>query len=102
MSLSSETRPCSRDRSLLAVLQVDWRNMIQHHETKDFELVIGEKEESIFVHRIVLIARCNKLREKLGQTKKKLVFKHLEVQAVKTILQYVYSAEVSMYIYIYI
>ena len=99
MSLSSDSRPCSRDRSLLAVLQVDWRNMILHHETKDFELLVGEKEESILVHRIVLIARCNKLREKLeGETKKKLVFKHLEVQAVKTIMQYVYSAEVSIYI----
>lgn len=96
MSLSSDTRPCSRDRSLLAVLQVDWRNMILHHETKDLELVVGEKEESIPAHRIVLIARCNKLREKLGQTKKKLVFKHLEIQAVKTILQYVYSAEIDV------
>ena len=98
-SLASVTRPGSgKDRSLVGILQADWRVMYDHEESKDTELVIGPagSTESFRVHSTVLIARCDRLRERMGS---RMEFEHLDPFAVKKILQYLYSAEVSLYIY---
>ena len=95
-SLVSSARPGSgRDRSLMAILQADWKNMFYKDESKDFNIVVGPNGDTFPVHRLVMIARCDKLRGRMGsKTKNKLYFKHLEPAAVKTIIHYLYSAEV--------
>ena len=103
-SLASVTRPGSgKDRSLIGILQADWKTMYHHEESKDVTIVIGE-EESFRVHSLVLVARCHKLSGRLdhSQNDNTLVFKHLSVNAVKRILQYLYSAEVSLAIFFFV
>lgn len=100
-SLASNARAGSGrlDRSLVGILQADWRNMMYHEDSKDIKLIVGTEKETFLVHSLVLIARCNKLKDNhmpaMMQSPRTLTFQHLKPSAVRIIIHYLYSAEVS-------
>ena len=90
--MSSEL-PRQGSRSLVAVLQADWRAMLLDEESKDFQIVVGNKKEKFTFHKIVLLARCEKFkRENLSG--KELVLQQVDSEAMQKIQHYLYTAEV--------
>lgn len=88
------SRPGSRDRSLLAVLQSQWREMSYNEDTKDFVLIVGERREELTVHKLILMVRCEKLTTRYLADKKELEYECLDPPSVRKVLQYLYTAEV--------
>ena len=95
---SSVTRNCTgagNDRSLVGILQADWRAMYRHDDTKDMELVVGADQKVFRVHSIVLTARCDRMRDRASNGSAQLTLHNLSPSAVDKIVRYLYSAEVS-------
>ena len=89
------SRPGSRDRSMLAVLQSQWRDMSYNEETKDFVLIVGERREELTVHKLVLMVRCEKLTASYLANKKEIEYEFLDPASMRKVLQYLYTAEVN-------
>ncbi len=95
-SVTRNSTGAGNDRSLVGILQADWRAMYRHDDTKDMELVVGAEKKVIRVHSLVLIARCDRMRDRMSNGSAKLTLRNLSPCAVDKILRYLYSAEVSL------
>lgn len=86
-----------RSQRLLETLRSDWSNMLSDEQSKDLQLLVGPAEEGVVsAHRLVLLARCEKLHQQLKRAgNSTLSFPELDLQATKAVIRYLYTAKVS-------
>ena len=86
-----------RNQRLLEALRIDWVKMLSDEQSKDLQILVGPAEEGVVsAHRLVLLARCEKLQKRLRRAgSSTLRFPELDLQATKAVIRYLYTSKVS-------